>query len=101
MSQLRECNEDYRVMTTKDVVKASPVVMKEGNYPCRLVLREHETNGRVEYVVHLELLRMDLDPQRNHLTIALKHEGFQTGSYCSSFERGLEVFKERLAKLFR
>jgi hypothetical protein len=100
MSNLRECENDYRILTTKDVVKASSVIMKSGNYPVRLVLREKETDGRVEYVVHLELLKMDLDPARDHLTVAFKHEGFQTGSYCSTYERALEVYAERVKKLF-
>lgn len=101
MSNLRECETDHRIMTTRDVVKASPVLVKNGCFPVRLVLREVDKGGRVEYVVHTELLKADLSPERDYLTIALKHEGFQTGSYCSSYERGLEVFKERLAAMFR
>lgn len=99
MDNLREDETDYRILSTPDVVKATSVVLKPGNFPVRLVLREVSSGGRTEYVVHTELLRMDLSPERDHLTIALKHEGFQTGSYCSTFERALEVFKERAAKL--
>jgi hypothetical protein len=99
MSNLRECEDDHRILTTKDVVKASQVVIKSGNFPVRLVLRQVDTGGRVEFVVHTELLKMDVSPERDHLTIALKHEGFQQGSYCQTYERALEVFKERTAKL--
>lgn len=101
MSNLRECEFDHRIRTTKDVVKASPVVMKSNCFPCRIVLREVDQGGRVEHVVHLELLKMDLSPERDHLTIALVHEGFQQGSYCQSFERAEVVFKERAAALLK
>jgi hypothetical protein len=99
MSNLRECECDHRVMTTKDVVQASKVVIKSGDFPVRVVLRQCDTGGRMEFVVHTELLKMDLSPDRDHLTIALRHEGFQQGSYCQTYERALEVFKERAAKL--
>lgn len=99
MSNLRECEHDHRVMTTRDVVQASKIVIKGGDYPVRLVLRQVDTGGRVEFVVHTELLKMDASPERDHLTIALKHEGFQQGSYCQTYERALEVFKERVARL--
>lgn len=99
MSNLRECECDHRVMTTKDVIQASKVVVKSGDFPVRVVLREQEVAGRVGFVVHTELLRMDLSPERDHLTIAFKHEGFQHGSYCQKYERALEVFKERAANL--
>lgn len=99
MSNLRECEHDHRILTTRDVVKASKVVMKEGNFPLRIVLRQCDKAGAVEFVVHTELLRMDLSPERDHLTVALRHEGFTQGSYCSKWERAVEVFNERAAKL--
>lgn len=86
MSNLCECKFDHHIMTTPDMVQASKVVIKSGNFPVRLVIRQKDAGGDVEYVVHTELLKMDPSPERDHLTIALKHEGFQTGSYCSTFE---------------
>lgn len=99
MSSLRECRFDHRIRTTEDVIQASKVVLRADNFPFRIVIREVQKPERVEFVVHQELLKMDLDPERNHLTIALVHEGFQQGSYCSKYDRAVELYNERVGKL--
>lgn len=99
MSHLRECEFDRRILTTPDVIRASHVVVKANSFPTRIVIREQGSGERTEYVVHMEILKMDASPERDHLTIALKHEGFMQGSYCSSAERAIEVYHERVRAL--
>lgn len=101
MSNLRECGFDHRVLTTGDVVKASHVVVRYGDFPVRVVLRNKGTNGegKKEYAVSKEILELDRDPQRNHLSCPLKHRDFIEGNYTTNYERALDLFHDRVGKL--
>lgn len=101
---------DPRVKSTSDVIQASHIVVKQGCFPTRIVLRE--TEGKL--ITHMEVLQGDKDADDSTGTgLALKHRDFLHGHYFDynhgpvtwlgtreqAFEKARVDFKERVAKL--
>lgn len=102
---------DERVKTHIEPLLASPIVIKGGCRPCRIVMYHNERHS--QYVVHMELLRMTTP--KTGQSCAFEHEGFHQGGYYDYKSAGrpfLEMpelearhnaeaeFKERSRKLY-
>jgi len=100
MSHFVPDQEDPRILTTSDVVRASFVAVYPGRFPVRVVLRKaHEGSVNNEYVVYTETLEMSRRPEDETKSIALVHRSFEQGDYFTDEARARARFEERAAKL--
>jgi hypothetical protein len=71
-------NMDKRIKTTSDVVFASHVVIRDGIYPSRMVVRKLEED---EYTSHVETLSTCAPNKEVSAVCALEHHSFIDGKY--------------------
>lgn len=89
---------DERIETPSDIIQASKIVIRPGMRPCRVVLRQLQTDPYSKYVVHTQLLEQSTDIREGH-SIALKHVGFDNGDYCQELAEAEKRFGERASRL--
>lgn len=101
---------DKRVLTQdKSILVASHIVVKEGCYPSRIVLRRGEND---EFITHIEVLKGVPVPEKDSsgTGVAFVHHGFSNGKYFSfhqmtgrsepeAWKEAMESFKERIQNL--
>lgn len=89
---------DERIETPSDIIQVSKIVIRPCMLPCRVVLRQLQTDPYSKYVVHTQLLEQSADLREGH-AIALKHVGFADGDYFAHEKAAEERFKERAGRL--
>ena len=95
---LRPCEDDPRVLTEDDVVRASFVAVYPKRLPRRIVLR-HQPGIPQPWVVHEETLDVSRRPEDETKSIAFRHRSFEDGDYFSDEKKARDRFEERAAKL--